>query len=75
MVGFNRPKVDLFFRIYEDELHRLGENVDPTRLWNMDEVGVQNVQKPNKLLVQRGRGRWQESQVQKEALLSLLPVP
>lgn len=26
--------------------YRLGENVDPTRLWNMDEVGVQNVQKP-----------------------------
>lgn len=55
MVGFNRPKVDLFFRIYEDELHRLGENVDPTRLWNMDEVGVQNVQKPNKIVGSKGK--------------------
>ncbi|KAK0133684.1 hypothetical protein N1851_030819 [Merluccius polli] len=55
MVGFNRPKVDMFFEIYVDELQKLGENFDPTRLWNMDEVGVQNVQTPNKIVGTKGK--------------------
>lgn len=71
IVGFNRSKVDLFFRIYEDEAKTLTSPV--CGIWMRWVSRMYRSQ--TKLLVQRGRGRWQESQARKEALLSLLPVP
>ncbi|KAL2094710.1 hypothetical protein ACEWY4_009429 [Coilia grayii] len=34
---------------------KLGEHVGPTCVWNMDEVGIQNVQKPNKIVGTKGK--------------------
>ncbi|KAL2089428.1 hypothetical protein ACEWY4_014116 [Coilia grayii] len=37
------------------EVLKLGEHVGPTCVWNMDEVGIQNVQKPNKIVGTKGK--------------------
>ena len=47
-VGFNRPKVQQFFKIYRDQLS--ASEYPPSRIWNMDETGVTNVQKPGKVV-------------------------
>ncbi|XP_047141250.1 uncharacterized protein LOC101238262 [Hydra vulgaris] len=47
-VGFNRPKVDQFFTVYEDILTK--NAYEPQSIWNMDETGITNVQKPGKVL-------------------------
>ncbi|XP_004210911.1 uncharacterized protein LOC101236299 [Hydra vulgaris] len=47
-VGFNRPKVDQFFTVYEDILTK--NAYGPQSIWNMDETGITNVQKPGKVL-------------------------
>ena len=43
-VGFNRPKVRQFFDLYKSQL----ETYTSARIWNMDETGITNVQKPSK---------------------------
>ncbi|KAL2098398.1 hypothetical protein ACEWY4_007605 [Coilia grayii] len=54
MVGFNRPKVNMFFDVYEGELKKFTQ-MDPTRIWNVDETGVQNVQKPHQIVATKGK--------------------
>ena len=51
-VGFNRPKVQQFFLIYRDQLQ--ASDYPPSRIWNMDETGVTNVQKPGKVVATKG---------------------
>ena len=51
-VGFNRPKVQQFFKIYRDQLS--ASEYPPSRIWNMDETGVTNVQKPGKVVATKG---------------------
>ncbi len=51
-VGFNRPKVDQYFDIYDQVLD--GGNFGPQSIWNADESGITNVQKPCKILATKG---------------------
>ena len=51
-VGFNRPKVQPFFLINGDQLQ--ASDYPPSRIWNMDETGVTNVQKPEKVVAPKG---------------------
>ena len=51
-VGFNRPKVDQFFTVYEEVLSK--NAYGPQSIWNMDETGITNVQKPGKVLATKG---------------------
>ncbi len=41
-------EVQQFFTIYRDLLE--ASNYPPSRIWNMDETGVTNVQKPGKVM-------------------------
>jgi hypothetical protein len=51
-VGFNRPQVNRFYSLYKDLLTR--NSVTARRIWNMDETGITNVHKPNKILATKG---------------------
>lgn len=51
-VGFNRAQVNIFYTLYRD---LLAANVyGPTRVWNMDETGISNVQTPGKIVATKG---------------------
>lgn len=52
-VGFNKPKVLQFFNVYEEELKRFS-HFGPTNIWNVDETGIQNVQKPQPVVATKG---------------------
>ena len=47
-VGFNRPKEQQLLLMYRDQLQV--SDYPPSRIWNMDETGVTNVQKPGKVV-------------------------
>lgn len=51
-VGFNRPQVIKFFKIYKELLDESSPNA--LHIWNLDETGITNVQKPGKILATRG---------------------
>ena len=51
-VVFNRPIVQQFFTIYRDQLS--ASDYPPSRIWNMDETGVTNVQKLGKVVTTKG---------------------
>jgi len=51
-VGFNRPKVEAFFAVYKSVLENQAFN--PSTIWNMDESGITNVQKPVKIIGTKG---------------------
>ncbi|KAI0235340.1 hypothetical protein LSAT2_014173, partial [Lamellibrachia satsuma] len=51
-VGFNRPKVHQFFKLYRSQLEM--SIYTSARIWNMDETGVTNVQKPGKIVATKG---------------------
>ena len=53
-VGFNKPQVEKFFAVYQDVLKTHSYN--PTRIWNMDETGTYNLQKPAKIMATKGAG-------------------
>lgn len=50
--GFNRENVQEFFTIYREIL--TNTSIEPARIFNMDETGVSTVQKPGKILAQKG---------------------
>ncbi|KAK6191085.1 hypothetical protein SNE40_002832 [Patella caerulea] len=52
IVGFNRPKVDQFF----DLLRSIFANADydSPKIWNMDETALTTVQKPSKIMAEKG---------------------
>lgn len=50
--SFNRTNVHSFFEQYTDVLQRY--NLTGSRIWNMDETGVTTVQKPKKVVAQKG---------------------
>lgn len=50
--SFNRTNVHSFFEKYREVLQRY--NISPSRIWNVDETGVTTVQKPKKVVAQRG---------------------
>ena len=52
-IGFNRPKVDAFYALYKSVLD--GYAFTPQAVWNMDESGVTNVQKPIKVVATKGK--------------------
>lgn len=52
-VGFNRPRVDAFFALYKSVI--TAKNYTATKIWNMDESGVTNVQKPHKVISTKGK--------------------
>ena len=51
-VGFNRAKVEAFFAVYKSVLESQAFN--PSTIWNMDESGITNVQKPVKIIGTKG---------------------
>ncbi|CAM1295885.1 Uncharacterised protein r2_g520 [Pycnogonum litorale] len=51
-VGFNKPKVDEFYKVLKEALST--ETFTPTRIWNMDETGISNVQKPGNIIATKG---------------------
>ncbi|XP_036141809.1 uncharacterized protein LOC105833706 isoform X2 [Monomorium pharaonis] len=51
VTGFNRNNAQLFFNNLKDILRRF--NVQPINTWNMDEIGVLTIQKPNKVIRRR----------------------
>ncbi|CAI9721118.1 Hypothetical predicted protein [Octopus vulgaris] len=51
-VGFNKPQVEKFFDAYKSVL--TSNHYGPTQIWNMDERGVSNVQKPANVIVTKG---------------------
>jgi hypothetical protein len=50
--SFNRTNVHEFFEKYRDVLERF--KLSASRIWNVDETGVTTVQKPKKVVAQRG---------------------
>ena len=50
--SFNRTNVEEFFTKYKEILQRY--NLTASRIWNVDETGVTTVQKPKKIVAQRG---------------------
>lgn len=52
-VAFNRPKVQQFFDVYRQLL--LEVPCTPSRIWNMDETGITNVQHPSKITAMKGQ--------------------
>lgn len=51
-VGFNRPQVQKFFDAYREVL--TSHEYSAARIWNMDETGVSNVQKPGNIIATKG---------------------
>jgi len=52
-VAFNRPKVAQFFDVYKELL--VDVPCTPSRIWNMDETGITNVQRPSKIIATKGQ--------------------
>ena len=52
-VGFNRPKVEAFYEVYKSALEK--QKFGPNSIWNMDESGITNVQKPVKIIATKGQ--------------------
>ena len=52
MVGFNKPKVQEFYNVYQQLLSDRGYK--PTSIFNMDETGITTVQKSGKVVAQKG---------------------
>ena len=50
--GFNKVQVELFYSKLQEIL--LQNNISPARIFNMDQTGISSVQKPGKILSQRG---------------------
>ena len=51
-VGFNQPQVKLFYERYRDLLS--AHTYTPMKIWNADETGISNVQKPVKVIATKG---------------------
>ena len=51
-MAFNRPKVQQFFDLYKEALTEF--SCTPSRIWNMDETGITNVQRPSKIVATKG---------------------
>ena len=51
-VGFNQGQVSIFFKVYKEMLE--SHKYTSTHVWNMDETGMTNVQKPTKIITSKG---------------------
>ena len=51
-VGFNRPRVDAFYKLYQEQL--VSNNFTPDRIFNVDETGLTAVHKPGRILAKKG---------------------
>jgi len=51
-IGFNRGQVNFVFDVYKDIL--TVHDYSPTRVWNMDEIGITNVQIPSMIIASNG---------------------
>lgn len=51
-MGFNRHNVGTFFNNLEDVLSK--KKFGPSQIWNLDETGVRTVQKPPRVLAEKG---------------------
>lgn len=52
--SFNKHNVMMFFDNLEDALKRFSGFSDGSRIWNLDETGTTTVQKPKKIIAQKG---------------------
>ena len=52
-IGFNRPKVEAFYEVYKCALEK--QQFAPNAIWNMDESGITNVQKPVRIIATKGQ--------------------
>ena len=53
--GFNRESVDTFSKLLQDILQE--NSIPPTRIFNMDETGLTTVQKPQRVIAQKGKAQ------------------
>uniref|UniRef100_H2YBW1 DDE-1 domain-containing protein n=1 Tax=Ciona savignyi TaxID=51511 RepID=H2YBW1_CIOSA len=51
-ISFNKYNVNLFFDNFESVMQRY--KFQPHRIWNLDETGITTVQKPKRILAQKG---------------------
>jgi transposase-like protein len=51
--GFNRPVVKNFFEVLEHEM--AANNIQPDRIYNCDETGIQTSHRPGKIVATKGR--------------------
>lgn len=51
-VGFNRPKVEQFYELYKECLQV--NSYSANNIWNVDESGITNVQRPGKIVATKG---------------------
>jgi hypothetical protein len=51
--GFNRPMVENFYVDYQSVLD--SQAFSPNAVWNMDESGITNVQKPDRIIATKGQ--------------------
>jgi hypothetical protein len=51
-VGFNRPQVENFFKVFKEALDTT--HADGLKIWNMDETGISNVHKPVNIVATKG---------------------
>jgi hypothetical protein len=52
-VGFNRPKVEQFYKVYKECLNT-STKYTANNIWNVDESGITSVQKPGKIFATKG---------------------
>ncbi|GFO00357.1 transposase [Plakobranchus ocellatus] len=52
-VAFNRFNVMVFFDNFKEILSRSGVKLDPYRLWNLDETGIQTVPSATRILAEK----------------------
>lgn len=53
--AFNMERVTAFFDLYERTINTSNGTMSPSRIFNMDETGLQTVQKPQKVLARKGK--------------------
>lgn len=53
--AFNKERVGAFFDLYERTIKSDTTTIPPARIFNMDETGLQTVQKPQKILAKKGK--------------------
>ena len=53
--AFNKERVNAFFSLYKETIKTPDGTTPPSRIFNMDETGLQIVQKPQKVLAHKGK--------------------
>ena len=51
-IGFSRPRVDAFYKLYEE--HLVSTNFTPDRIFHVGESGLTEVHKPGRIMAKKG---------------------